>query len=329
MKKLLVTGVGGGVGQSLIKALQFSEYEVIAVDSSTQAVGLYVNNKSYLGFQANDPQFIPRLLEICKIENVGIIFPGHDVELIPLAEAKSKFKNYGITISISEPNIIEICDDKLKTYKFLTENGFNSPKTVLFENFKWQEGSYVLKPRIGGARSRNTYVVHNFLEFEIYSKLIDPNNCVVQEFIAGTEYTCGAIKLLDDCENVIVMRRELRSGDTYKAYVEKNLQIKDYIKKVIDTLSPFGACNVQLKFRNGEIYIFEINARSSGTTAARALAGFNEPLAIANTILQNKPTLLIDNEITIFRYWQELSVENNAILHLKENGFVNPCGKNL
>ena len=90
MKSVLITGVGGGVGQSILKSLSGSEFKLVAMDSSPLAAGLYMNGKPYLGFPASDSRYIDRLIQICKMENVGLIFPGHDVELKPLAASKER-----------------------------------------------------------------------------------------------------------------------------------------------------------------------------------------------------------------------------------------------
>ena len=80
-------------------------------------------------------------------------------------------------------------------------------------------------------------------------------------------------------------------------------------------LEPFGACNVQLRIRDGKPYVFEINPRCSGTTAARALVGFNEPSVILNYLKTKQYQEIHYEEATILRYWQEVKVANSAILH--------------
>ena len=314
MKSVLITGVGGGVGQSILKSMSTSSFKLIAVDSSPLAAGLYMNGKPYLGFAAKDPSYIDRLVEISKNEDVGIIFPGHDVELKPLAANKKLFLDLGIRVSVSSEEVISICDDKLLTVEFLREKGFKVPRTWKLSEFRWQTGSFILKPQIGGARSKQTYLCKNELDFIKFSQLVDTNNCVVQEYIPGDEYTCGSVTLDGNCQGVILMRRILRSGDTYKAFVVCDNYLEEQVRSAVNSLGVEGACNVQLKYYDGEPYIFEINARSSGTTAARALVGFNEPLAIANHILLGKSTILKSEEKTILRYWQEILVENSEIL---------------
>ncbi|GAG22535.1 unnamed protein product, partial [marine sediment metagenome] len=80
-----VTGVGGGVGQSIIKALQNTEYTVIGIDGEVLGTGLYATPKSYVGFYANHPNFANNTIEICKKERCVALFPGLDAELEPLS----------------------------------------------------------------------------------------------------------------------------------------------------------------------------------------------------------------------------------------------------
>ncbi|MFI5296918.1 MAG: hypothetical protein ACHREM_02375, partial [Polyangiales bacterium] len=81
-------------------------------------------------------------------------------------------------------------------------------------------------------------------------------------------------------------------------------------------------CNAQLKVVGGVPYIFEINARCSGTTGARALCGFNEPRAIADFLLSGiEPSFRIE-EKTILRYWQELEVDNALVATMRDQGHV-------
>lgn len=329
MKNILVTGVGGGVGQSVLKALAQTPYGVVATDSEALAAGLHAAPKAYLGRYAADPQFVDRLLEICLNEQCGLIFAGHDVELLPISENVDRFKAHGIVPIVSPPEIIRSCDDKLATTEFLNSLGLPVPDTKKLSDVEAFERPIVLKPQRGGARSRGTYVVRTEDEFDLYRQLVDPDNCVAQEYIDGDEYTCGSVTLDGKCLGVIVMRRILRDGDTYKAFVEHNPALEATVRTIVEALKPFGACNIQLRVKDGKAYVFEINARCSGTTAARALAGFNEPEIIADYLLNGvEPTYSV-NEVTILRYWQELVVPNSDIDQLRQDGFLRGDGTRL
>lgn len=329
MKKILVTGVGGGVGQSILKALQETYYGLVGVDADELAAGLHAVETAYKGLYATDPNFVDRLLEICRVEGCNIIFPGLDFELAPLAANVARFQSEGVTPIVSSQDVIRICDDKLATHDFLKAHGFPVPRTHRLKDITSIHYPVVIKPQRGGSRSSNTYLIRSAAEFDVYKPLVDPENCIVQEYLDGDEYTCGTVTLDGRCRGVIVMRRTLRAGDTYKAFVERNKNIESMVSEIVEVLKPFGACNVQLRIINDVPVVFEINARCSGTTAARALAGFNEPRMIADHLLANiEPTYSI-REIGVLRYWQELVVTNKRIQILGETGHLVGDGNKL
>jgi carbamoyl-phosphate synthase large subunit len=181
---------------------------------------------------------------------------------------------------------------------------------------------WVLKPRVDGCRSKNVYVCYS--EKEVF-KVMNENpsvNFLIQEYIDGDEYTCGTVSFDGKMIGSIQMKRELRNGDTYKAYVEDNPKIKRFLDFFISKLKPFGPCNVQLRMKDGIPYTLEINARCSGTTAARAIAGFNEPEMVCDYLSGIKPTFKI-KEIAILRYWNEIPVEYNSIKELESEDPIN------
>jgi carbamoyl-phosphate synthase large subunit len=331
MYNIAVTGVGGGVGQSILKSLYGSDYNVIALDGELLAAGLYASNTSYLIPYANSPKYIESLLEICKREKISLLFPGLDAELMPLSLNTERFKAIGTTLVVSRPEVIKISDDKQETYNKLTDAGIVVPFTSQLENFtpKIESFPLIIKQQIGGARSKNIYLVKNQDMWEMVKSKISGNekDFIVMEYIEGDEYTCGTINFDGNCKGVIVMRRILRDGDTYKCFSEKNAVIEDAVRNVVEAIKPFGACNVQLRMFNGKPYVFEINARCSGTTASRTLCGFNEPRMIADYLLKGIEPQFDIKELTILRYWKELIVENSSVENLGLNHSLNSYQK--
>lgn len=328
MFKIAITGVGGGVGQSIVKCLQNTNYELVKIDGELLATGLYTSGTSYLGeYAKNEKKYIARIIEICQKEKCSILFPGLDRELQVLAQYKNEiYRQTGTRIIVSEPSVIDIADDKLLTAEFLKAHGFAAPVTVIASAYKDFQYPGILKMKKGGARSIGTYTVNSEEECAKILDQIDVNNYVLQEFIDGDEYTCGSI-FTDKLHGVIIMKRILRDGDTYKAFVENDQLLEKYVSGVVEALQPFGACNIQFRKRGNEYFIFEINARCSGTTASRALAGFNEPLFICNYLLKQEEIKLEAKPVCILRYWNELVVQYAAIDELKKNLIVNTKGK--
>jgi carbamoyl-phosphate synthase large subunit len=316
---IVVTGVGGGAGQSILKCLQRSPYRIIGVDSLPNGTGLYSGVRGYIGEFAYSDKFIDRLLEICKKESANVIFPGLDVELIPLSKNRNIFKENGIELIVSSEEVISIADDKYRTFQFLKENNYLFPRTEkeMQDDFKFP---VIVKPRFGGARSLGCITCHSYED--LFAAVKNKNNYIIQEFIDSDEYTCGTVVFNHKCYGCIPAKRELRCGDTYKLCFIKNNKITVYLKDVIERLKPYGACNIQLRFKNDKCYIFEFNARCSGTTAARAIAGFNEPLWICRALETSVYTELDFREIAIFRYWKELPVEITKLDEMRRNGYV-------
>jgi len=308
-----VTGVGGGVGQSVIKCLKNNYFIIVGLDSKEDATGLYMCDKSFIIPQASESNYISRLLSICKKNKIKFLFPGLDTELSKLSSNIDLFRSNGTEIIISNKEVIQIANDKLATYEYFREENF--VKTRLFNksnnNFDYP---IVIKQRKDGCRSKNVFIINNKIEFEnfIARKDLKFSNFITCEYLEGDEFTCGTINFDGKCQGVICMKRILRNGDTYKCYTQKNSLVEDYAIHLMEKLKPHGPCNLQLKLDNGEPRAFEINARCSGTTAARALCGFNEPLMTIDYFLKNKiPKIKITNN-TIYRYWEELVISKSS-----------------
>jgi carbamoyl-phosphate synthase large subunit len=322
MYNIAITGVGGGVGQSILKSLTNTDYNLIALDGELLGAGLYTTETAYLIPYAKDSNYINKLLEICKNEKIALLFPGLDAELMPLSLNIDAFKAIGTTVVVSRPEVVTISDDKQKTYDELIKAGINVPFTASADGFIPAENDFplILKQKVGGARSKNVYVIKNSSEWNVILEKIGEylSDFIVMEYIEGDEYTCGTINLDNSCKGVIIMRRILRDGDTHKCFTEKNDSIEKVVRLVVETIKPFGACNVQLRLKNSMPYVFEINARCSGTTAARTLSGFNEPKMIADYLLKGIEPNYSIKEQTILRYWKEIVVENENVNELKE-----------
>lgn len=324
--RIAVTGVGGGVGQSIVKSLYDSDYGLVGLDGELHGTGLYAVPHGIKIPYAKSSEFVPALLEICRKEEIGMLFPGLDAELMPLSLHKSEFEKIGTTVVVSDPSVVALSDDKLLTSRKLSTLGMPAPMTMELSGYG-TSGNHlkypiIVKQKVGGARSKNVYLFKDKGEFEDFISIKDlvPADYVIQEFISGDEYTCGSITLDGKCRGVIVMQRVLRDGDTYKCFSMHNEIIESHVRKLVQSIGPFGACNVQLRLRDNIPYVFEINARCSGTTAARAICGFNEPRMIADYIFHGTEPRFEIRYMAIMRYWKELVVPNDRIDQIGRDG---------
>ncbi|MEZ4300873.1 MAG: ATP-grasp domain-containing protein [Polyangiaceae bacterium] len=330
-RTILVTGVGGGVGQSICKSLQGSGYRVIGADAGREAAGLYAVDVARMVPSTQSPDYLDRILDICREESVSLAFPGLEPDLFAFSAGAARLREAGIVPVVSTPDIIKTCDDKLLTARFLEKNGFPAPRTVALAGHALPDLPlpFILKPKTGGARSIGVFVIRERDDFDYRVHKLDPDNYIAQELIEGPEYTCGTVNFDGKCHGTIVMRRTLRDGDTYKAFVEEDPELSAYLVRVAEALRPFGACNFQLRKQAGVPYIFEINARCSGTTGARTLAGFNEPKMIADHLLSGIAPSYEIRKIAILRYWKELVVDPARMDTLSTEGRIEGDGSRL
>jgi carbamoyl-phosphate synthase large subunit len=108
---------------------------------------------------------------------------------------------------------------------------------------------------------------------------------------------------------VVTMRRDLKDGNTYRAYVVPDSPFDPFLADVARRLRGHGPLNFQFRVAGGVPKIFEINARFSGTTPMRAHAGFNEVDRLLRHVLLGEPVPHASlREIVVLRYWDELVV---------------------
>lgn len=313
--KILVTGAGAVLGQAVIKSIRASglKASIVAVDPSPLAVGLFWADMDYLVPMANDKEYINRMLEIIDIERPDIVLIGTDVELFVFSEYKDRTeKQYDTKVLVSSRRVIEIADDKWLTYEFLKNNGLEFPESCLPGDEKALIRKIgfplIVKPRVG-ARSIGVYKVNNLQELdEALSKVENP---IIQECV-GTEddeYTAGVIVFDKKAKASIVMKRDLRDGNTFRAYAEPYSEFNKYLEQVAEKLNAYGPVNLQFRVSENKVKIFEINCRFSGTTYFRALSNLNEVEMCIQYLLQNKEILQPEiKPVSILRYYDEVVI---------------------
>ncbi len=320
--KVFVTGAGALLGQGILRSLERSSLKptLIAVDPSPLSAGLYWADHAELVPLANDPAYLAGIESLLGKYQPDVVLVGTDVELKILSlnrdvlEAKHKTH-----IVVARPEVIDIADDKYETAKFFLRHGFDAPVSALpgqEEELISKVGfPLIVKPRVG-ARSIGVRLVKSRRELD--DAIATTQQPVIQECVGSdsAEYTAGAITFNGRCEALIVMRRDLRDGNTYRAFVEQSPELNEAVRKWAESLDAYGPANFQFRIdAQGRPKVFEINGRFSGTTPLRMLAGFNEVEMIIRHIMFNEPIRQPKLEpVTILRHWSETVVRSSEIL---------------
>ena len=330
MITVLVTGAGGGVGQGIIKSLMMidgMDISIISADMSELAAGLYASDIACLVEGCNSPGYMDSLKLIFDKYNVDFYIPGTDVELRFCAENRDTIKEkFSVETVVSSIETIDISDDKFKTYEFLKSEGFSYPKTLYLSDFSLFDLDFpvIVKPAIG-CRSIGVYKIDTSQELEKY--LDAPDGLIVQEYVGNEnmEYTCTVVKTGAHVSPILALKRELRSGDTYRAVPIKSDVIEDYIHQLAGKLNIEGGCNFQLRLdTNGIPKLFEINSRFSGTTPFCAQLGFNPLEYYLMKKVGYDVDVDIDYDSYVLRYWSEVVVKQDQMTSLSREHCLIP-----
>lgn len=314
---VLITGAGTATCQSVIKGLRSAHtcpVKIISADSNRNNAGKYLSDAFCEIPSAKEEKFIPALLQLCLEKNIRMIIPIVDWEFEKLARAKKEFEKINCKVIISDPEVIELCDDKWKTYHFFRENKIPTPETRIDTDASLSFPVFV-KPRTTGRASLNTHTAENEKELELVLKKVP--NPLIQQVQKGKEYTIDTLcdfngKLLNA---VIRERIETKSGVSYKGKTIKDAGILQGVTRILERLPIIGPANIQC-FKHQEMISFiEINPRFSGGLALSIAAGFNSPLLLLKLALGETiaPHLGQYQEgIRMFRYWQEVFINDNG-----------------
>ena len=319
--KILVTGGGSLLGQGIIKALKKikKKYYLIVVDVNPLSAGLYWGDEKYLIPYANSENYIESIKILLNKTKPDFVFIGTDVELLHFSENKKGLESeFNTKIIVSSTDVIKIANDKFKTAGFFKKNGFQYPITVDPNNMGELEDliskkgfPLIVKPRVG-ARSFQVSKVNDKKSLE--SQLKKTNFPIVQEHIGSdsNEYTASSLCFDGICKASIVLKRDLKDGNTYRTFYVDNKNFNLKIKSWTEALKTFGPVNFQFRIdSNGVPKVFEINARFSGTTPLRALMGYNEIEMCINKLAFNKEiTQPIIKDYTILRNWSETIIDS-------------------
>lgn len=251
--------------QNAAKRLKIKS-NIVAGDCSKTAPALYFADRSVQLPKINEPNYIDAIVNVCQQENISLIVPTIDTDLLLLAENTDYIESKtNAKLLISDLQVVKICRDKISTQKFLEENGFKVPKMYSDEELESSNIQYPLfiKPK-SGSSSINTFKVNNYAELCIYKNIVkDP---IIQDYMEGEEYTVDVF--LDFESRVITvaprLRLATRSGEISKGKIVKDKEIINDVLRLMDVLKPIGHITVQLmKTKKGIEYI-EINPRFGG-----------------------------------------------------------------
>jgi carbamoyl-phosphate synthase large subunit len=275
------------------------EAKLFAVDfNAHQSAACQVADKFFSAPRVTEPSYISFVLELCKANDICLIIPTIDTELIPLARYREKFNEAGINVVISDLDLVRRCRDKRLTADLFQELGIKSP--AIFSKNALHLPCFA-KPYDGSSSVGAKKIDSND---QITSNLLSDEKIMFMELVGldYTEYTvdtyfdqAGELRCL-----VPRKRIEIRAGEISKGLTQKD-KVYDYVlPKIKKLIGARGCITLQLFVRdNPEDFLgLEINPRFGG--------GY--PLAYAakaNFVGWLLDEYLFGKDIPFFDAWEE------------------------
>ncbi|MDM0692003.1 ATP-grasp domain-containing protein [Clostridium perfringens] len=255
------------------------EGNLIGVDMDELAPALNFVDKKYIVPKILSDEFIISIIEICKKENISLIIPTLDTELMVYAKNKDLIeKETGAKVMVSNEDTIKIIRNKIETNDFLESKGFKVPKVIGISDIEKNNYEFPLfiKP-LDGSSSINNFKINNKKELEFFSSYV--KNPIIQEFAEGQEYCVDVFTDFDG--NIITVtpkiRLAYRGGEITKGKIVKDKDIVELAKKLCNVLKFCGEINFDCIKNKDGISIIEINGRFAGGSPMSFKAGANSP----------------------------------------------------
>ncbi len=270
-RTVLVTGVGGNVGQGILRNLRHTHKELRLVGTNTDAAtaGNHLCDSVHKVPPGLAPGFVGTIKRICQDESVDLIIPSTDFESFDLALHRDQLP----TLACSPARTAEVFLDKYLTSIHFASHGIPFAVSVLPDDYREEFEETVVKPRRGRG-SRNVHI-----------NPPDPGSFVSAEYLVqrlyrGREITTAFYVRRDGAlHGHITFERTLSDGATSTCVVtrEHDQRLEVMIAKLMSSIVIRGSCNLQsIVTDGGEIVPFEVNARISGTNSVRANFGFED-----------------------------------------------------
>lgn len=320
MKNILITSAGRRV--SLVRYFKielsaiFPEARVFTTDADPEySSACRISDGFFKVARVTESDYIEELLLLALANNIKLIIPTIDTELLVLSQNIDLFKRHGIEIVISDYAQIEIFRNKRLTHQFFEKLGVNYAKEYHKHNYQLP---FFIKPT-DGSRSVDTYIIKS--ESDLTEYHFSNEKLMFLEYLDHIKHTEFTIDLYYDmnCDLKCFIPRErleVRDGEVNKAIT----RMGDFMFEISDKMKHIeglrGCITLQVFVNNTtrKIYGIEINPRFGGGFPLSYLAGGNFPKwIIEEYILGNEKIEVCEDwekNLLMLRYDDEILIRD-------------------
>ncbi len=303
------------VSQNILETLKNRRKNIIIIGTDASAdAPLYDCDKIYLTPISELPpsNYAECLSKIIIEESPDLILAGRDIDIIILAELKTKFPSIADRFIAGESNLAQLMEDKWLSWQFAQEESLPFAETIVYDRENNKAGveifvqkygfPFIAKPRKGFASKAVSFI----LNYDQLSGISSDGSIIIQEYLGDSRkiidfqesMKCGGIPLFYSLEEVkysmqmyigksgelkgsVVTKHQMRNGVSAGVTIFENHGLEDLIDKYYKVFSRkgwYGPLNIQLQTCNttNKLKAFEFNGRFTGATAARYILGYDE-----------------------------------------------------
>jgi carbamoyl-phosphate synthase large subunit len=266
------------------------EGRVLAADRSWYSSARHRADAHFAVPSCEQPEFVPRMVELCREQHVDLVVPTIDTELPVLAAGRDELAAVGATVAVSAPAVVEIAGDKVATHSWLTAHGFPTVRQTTVAEVRDDGRGWpfplVVKPRFGSA-AKGVAIVDDEQELAVAART---GEVVVQTIARGDEYTVDAlVDRSGRCVCTVPRRRiEVRAGEVAKAVTVHSPVLERLAAEIAEALpGAYGALAIQVFAGEGftDPTVIELNARFGGGFPLSRQAGADFPRWILEEVV--------------------------------------------
>ncbi len=303
---VLVPGAGGPAAINTIKSLRLSKFDgqIVSTDSDPLSAGFFLSDSYYVVPIVSDKSFIDVLIKIIKKNNIKVLMPSSGYDIYQYSINNQLLSEMGVQAVVSRKEVLDVCQDKLLSFKKLSNIFPFVFSTLYFEQI--DKFPVIAKPRFGKG-SKDIIKIEDLTDLKYVTAKY--NNMIFQEYLPGVEYSVDVLSDLNENPLIAIprIRIQTKAGISVKGKIKRNQYIENLCMNLAKHLGIKGPCVIQLKqSESGELKIIEINPRFGGGTFFSTLAGINFPALILDMVCNKEIVLPEVSEITIMRYYEEV-----------------------
>lgn len=295
-------------------ALRESSASVFATDlKPSLAAACKVADNAFAMPRVTEAGYTEKLLELCLRENVGLVVPTIDTELLGLAQARSTFASHGINVVISDERVIRSCRDKRLTSDLFKALDISSPRIMERHmlTFPCFAKPYDGSRSIGAVKLAQASDLTNAMQSDL--------KLMFMEYIDSSheEYTVDAYYDRNGMLQCMVPRHrlEVRDGEISKGITRRN-EVYDYLLPRLSRLKGARGCLTIQLFAKPDTHSFaasEINPRFGGGFPLSYAAGADFPGWLIDEYLYGKSIAFCESwesDLLMLRYDEQVIVRN-------------------